>query len=203
MDQTSLQFQNSLSKINHQFKPWIFGGLVLLSVMTIGLILWYWSSQKSIGQITTYPTVLPKKQKISLNQISYQGKYFTFSYPQGFEMESKKQPVKFPVLERQLWTKNDLNGQKIALVVQDQGTASLEENSSYQWRNLNKKAYLKENLEKLGLSITLFTESTQTPFEVDAFWLLGHNIVSIVVSSPTKNEGLRELLLGILDTLRF
>lgn len=183
-----------------QSKTWLrwLGGCVVLGIL-IGLF-WWWMSQKSIGTITT-PLPETDTTPVIPNLTLYQGKYFTFAYPDDFESRLDGQAVNFPLLERTLLSRNDIEGQKIAVVVQDTAGYSLDEYASYRLREMDTEAYTKEKVEIQGQNYTVFTKDSAV-FEAGAFWMIGNRVMSIVLSSPIQATGLRSELLTLLESLK-
>jgi hypothetical protein len=197
MDQTSGVQPATSEKRFKAWRSWL-GGCAILGVLMV--FLWWWMGQKSIGTITT-PLSGTDTAPVIPNLTLYQGKYFTFSYPDDFESRLDGQAVNFPLLERALLSRNDVEGQKIAVVVQDTAGYSLEEYASYRLREIDTKAYLKEKVEIQGQNYTVFTKDS-TVFEAGAFWMIDNRVMSIVLSSPIQATGLRSELLSLLESLQ-
>lgn len=136
-----------------------------------------------------------------VSALTYKGKYFTFPYPGEYVIQSGNRSVKWPVLEQQVLAKTDIEGRKISVVVQDITGFALAEYPSFRIRTLDPHTYKKEQLSGQGEDYTLFTKSVSV-FEVGAFWQEGVLALSIIISSPTRLEGLREELLELLAHLR-
>lgn len=197
MDQTSGVQPTTSEKRFKAWRSWL-GGCIILGALIA--FLWWWMGQKSIGTITApaqeaNTTVTPPRLTL------YQGKYFTFAYPDDFESRLDGQAVNFPLLERTLLSRNDIEGQKIAVVVQDTAGYSLGEYASYRLREMDTEAYLKEKVEIQGQNYTVFTKDS-TVFEAGAFWMIGNRVMSIVLSSPIQATGLRSELLTLLESLQ-
>lgn len=172
-------------------------------VLMVAILFLGWLFQKrSLGTISILPP--PQKTEMSPPQEKkrYEGKYISFLYPASFASKSFDIPLKEPLLERLYLSKSDIEGQKIALVVQDNTGSRLEEFSSYRMRELDPTVYTKEKIQKNGLSITLFSKKTIV-FEVGAYFIHDEKAASLVISSPIRFEGLREELLDILSTVQW
>lgn len=197
MDTVSGVETTNLGAQSKSWPHWL-GGCVVFGIL-IGLF-WWWMGQKSIGTITT-PLPAETDPTVTLPRLTlYQGKYFTFAYPNDFASRLDGQAVNFPMLERALLSRSDVEGQKIAVVVQDTTGYSLEEYGSYRLREMDTEAYTKEKIDIQGQSYTLFMKDS-TVFEAGAFWMLGNQVMSIVLSSPIQATGLREELLVLLESL--
>lgn len=183
------------SKQSKRWRVWVGLTLLLLVVLT-GL--WWWMQQKSVGTIST-PLAEQDEKATVPSMTEYQGKYFTFLYPAGFEDRSAGDAVKFPLLERGVLSKNDIEGRKVVVLVQDTTGYTLEEYGSYRLRDMDTKAYTKEKVELGGRIYTLFVKN-ESVFEAGAFWQSGSRVASIVISSPFAAD-LRQALTDLLATL--
>lgn len=196
MDQTPV-VQPVASK--DQSKAWYgwLGSCIALGIL--GSLLWWWMDQKSIGTITA--PVQETDTIVATPRLTlYQGKYFTFAYPADFESRLDGKTVNFPILERALLGRSDVEGQKIAVVVQDITGYSLEEYGSYRLREMDTEAYLKEKVEIRGQEYTVFTKESPV-FEAGAFWMVGNRVMSIILSSPIQATGLQTELITLLESL--
>lgn len=170
--------------------------LALLFIVLIAFF-WWWMQQKSVG---TTQVVLPPEVKESSRDGSktlFQGQYLTFSYPSSFELRQSGQQLAYPVLERVMLSRNDIEGRKIVALVQDIDTSTIEEYPHYRMRTLDPEIYKRERVILDEKSYTFFSKDTGV-FEVGAFWQVDNLAVSLVVSSPTKYTGLREELESLL-----
>lgn len=171
--------------------------LIFPLCLSLVLFLWWLFQRKSYGSVTvrTVPVVSP--QEGAQTQAQYRGKFVRFDYSNDY---TKKPDIdlKKPLLERLYLARTDIEGQKIALMVQAVDYP-LAEYSSFRIRADDPKTYVQEKIVRNGLNMTLFTKNFRV-FEVGAFLIQSGKVASIVVSSPTQMEGLREELLAILDT---
>jgi len=189
--------ENTSPKLNRRR---LFFWLGIASLVVTLLFLMYWLfRQPSRGIVTSAPA----KEKINYaapeHRKRYDGKYLTFTYPRDFERREEVETVKFPILERLYLSRSDIEGRKIAITVQDNTGYSFEEYSSFRIRRSDSGTYAEEKVSQNGLEAVLFSKSTSV-FEVSAFFPSASYIVSIVISSPTTQNGLRAELLALLDS---
>lgn len=172
-------------------------GLLILGVL--GWIFWWWFGRPAKGLITK--EISPEYVDLTIEgkEKTYSGKYFTFLYPASFSELSFPDPIKSPLIERAIWSTNDFQSKKLALIYQDIGNFSLSEYPGYRMRTLDPKTYQSEIIEKNGMTITLFTKNAQV-FEVAAFLGKKGYAVSLVASSPVALKGLREDIFSVLDS---
>ncbi|MFZ1627157.1 MAG: hypothetical protein WAT81_05140 [Candidatus Moraniibacteriota bacterium] len=183
-------------------KKWLFWAAFLMVTVVLLLFLWWLFTRPSRGTISVAPA--PEKTDFSApeHRQSYQGKYFTFNYPSDFNRQEESETVKYPLLERLLLSRSDIEGRKIALMLQDNTGNTFEEYSSFRIRQSEPSIYREENVTRNGLRVVLFTKETSV-FEVGAFFGRGNQVMSIVVSSPTTTKGLHEEVLAILDSFQW
>ncbi len=180
-------------------RPFVFWA-ASIGLILIGIGLFWWFSQRpSQGMIT----VMSPPESIEMNDQEqrkrYQGKYFTFSYPSGFRRREEVEAVKYPLLERVYLSRNDIEGRKIAVVLQDNANNTFEEYSSFRIRRNDSVTYSEDRSMRNGLDTVFFTK-TESVFEVGAFFHRGSRVASIVVSSPTTQNGLREEVESVIDS---
>ncbi|TXH00266.1 MAG: hypothetical protein E6P95_03850 [Candidatus Moraniibacteriota bacterium] len=193
----SVPFSTHQAPRRHARFLWFF----IAIVVCLGLLgIWYKARQKSLGTIIIGEPIFHTEGEEKIESIiQYQGKFFTFLYPSSFEPRLDDQDVKFPILERQLLSRSDLEGQKIAIVVQEHTGNQLSEYGAYRLREERPEVYSKEKFEKNGLEWTLFTTKSSV-FESGAFVLLNRKVVSIVFSSPFQMRELQDELLKLIST---
>lgn len=180
-------------------KRFIFGAAFFLLIVLSIAFLWWLFGQPSQGTITVMPA--PERADLSdpQHRRRYEGKYITFTYPHDFERRKEVEAVEFPLLERIYLSRSDIEGRKIAFTVQDNTSNSFEEYSSFRIRRNDPSVYTEERIERNGLNGVLFTKTTSV-FEVGVFFHRGNQVASIVVSSPTSQNGLREEVETALDS---
>ncbi len=180
----------------HRWQYWLIG---LILLILGGLFLWWLFRQPSYGTISTVPVVEQIGQSESKQRERYQGKYFTFTYPQDYRRREEVEVVKHPLLERVYLSRSDIEGRKIALTLQDNSGYAFEEYSSFRMRTNDPATYHQEKIRIYGLDVVIFTKNTSV-FEESAFFQSKNRVVSVVVSSPTTQNGLREELVDILES---
>lgn len=175
--------------------------LVILGILAALLIRWFFG-HPSYGTITVVPT--PEKQEYGAPEYRkrYQGKYLIFTYPSDFRRREEVEAVKYPLLERIYLSRDDIEGRKIAITLQDNMGNSFEEYSSFRVRQNDKTVYSEEKIEKNGLDTVVFIKDTSI-FEASAFFHRGNQVVAIAVSSPTTQDGLREELEELVDSFEW
>lgn len=132
----------------------------------------------------------------------YQGKYFTFTYPSDFARREENEAVNYPLLERVYLSRSDIEGRKIALMLQDNSGNSFEEYGSFRIRRNEPAVYREKKEERNGIFGTFFTKETSV-YEVSAFFARGNQVMSVSVSSPTTLNGLKEEVLSVLDSFQW
>lgn len=183
-------------------KRFVYGAAFFLLTIALIALLWWLFQRPSQGTITVVsaPELIDRSEPKSREH--YQGKYLTFTYPDDFRRREEVEVVKYPLLERVYLSRNDIEGRKIALTLQDNAGNSFEEYSSFRIRRSDPTVYTEDRTERNGLDAVFFTKMNSV-FEVSAFFYRGSQVVVIVVSSPTTQSGLREELEAILDSFEW
>ena len=183
-------------------KRFVYGTMLFLLAVLVIAFLWWLFRQPSQGTITVVPA--PERSDLSdpQHRKRYEGKYITFTYPYDFNRRKEVETVKFPLLERVYLSRSDIEGRKIAFTVQDNTSNSFEEYSSFRIRRNDPSVYTEEKIERNGLNTVFFTKNSSV-FETSAFFHRGNQVVAIVVSSPTTQNGLREELEALLDSFEW
>lgn len=182
-------------------KRWLIWGIIFIIIALGATFLWWLFLRPSQGMIQA--VAVPEKTDLSTpGQASYQGKYFTFRYASDFSIRDEGNSVKHPLLERIYLSRNDIEGRKIAIILQDNSGNAFEEYSSFRIRRTDRDVYREEQGKRNGLSVTFFTKETRV-YEVGAFFSRGNQVVSMVVSSPTTVKGLREEVEALLDSFQW
>lgn len=183
-------------------KRFVYGTMLFLLAVLVIAFLWWLFRQPSQGTITVAPA--PERSDLSdpQHRKRYEGKYITFTYPYDFNRRKEVETVKFPLLERVYLSRSDIEGRKIAFTVQDNTSNSFEEYSSFRIRRNDPSVYTEEKIERNGLNTVFFTKNSSV-FETSAFFHRGSQVVAIVVSSPTTQNGLREELEALLDSFEW
>lgn len=176
----------------------IFVAIVVLVASAIAF-LWWLFQRPSQGTIVIVPASEKMNPADPDHRTHYQGKYITFTYPYDFERREEVEAVKHPLLERIYLSRNDIEGRKIALTLQDNSGNSFEEYSSFRIRQNDPGTYTEEKVTRNGLDAVFFTKTTSV-YEVGAFFHRGNQVIALVVSSPTTQKGLREELETLIDS---
>ncbi len=180
----------------------IIAGIVFFIIALVVTFLWWLSQRPAQGTVTVALTPEPGDSVDLKQRTRYEGKYLTFTYPHDFERRKEAEAVKFPLLERVYLSRGDIEGRKIALTLQDNSGNSFEEYSSFRIRRNDSSVYAEDRTERNGLDTVFFTKASSV-FEVGAFFHRGNQVVAIVVSSPTTQNGLREELESLLDSFEW
>lgn len=183
-------------------KRFAYGAAFFLLIVLVIALLWWLFGQPSQGTITVMSAPERVDPSDSQHRRRYEGKYITFTYPYDFERRKEVEAVKFPLLERIYLSRSDIEGRKIAFTVQDNTSNSFEEYSSFRIRRNDPSVYVEEGVERKGLNTVFFTKKSSV-FETSAFFYRGNQVVAIVVSSPTTQNGLREELESLLDSFEW
>ena len=182
-----------------RWSRWVF---ILTAVIVSGIVilfLWWLFQRPATGTITVAPPVEQADFADPAHRKRYAGKYFTFTYPYDFERRDENEPVKYPLLERVYLSRSDMEGRKISVMLQDNVGNAFEEYSSFRIRRNDPDTYAEESIDRNGLNGVLFTKTTSV-FEVGGFFQHGNQVLSIVVSSPTTQNGLHEAVEAMLDS---
>lgn len=173
---------------------------VVVALGVIGCGLWWLFRQPSQGSIVTHVSEpLPPADSQEISRKTFDGKYVTFSYDARYLDRSPRESVKNPIAERFFGARNDIEGQKLSLVVQDNSGYAFEEYSAYRIREMDQDHYAHEKITLHDSNIHLF-ETKSPVYEVAAFLQHHQLVASLVLSSPTSAEGLRAELIAILET---
>jgi hypothetical protein len=176
--------------------------LAIIGIAAVVAILWWLFQRPSQGTITIAPAAEKINPADPANRRQYSGKYFTFSYPADFQRREENESVSFPLLERVFLSRSDVEGRKIALLLQDNADYRFEEYSSFRIRQNDPATYREARIERNGLSAVIFTKETSV-FEVSAFIVRGKRVLSVAVTSPISVKGLEEELFLALDSFRW
>lgn len=195
-EQVSQSFISESQSTPHLFqrRKWFIISLLIFSLLAVGVWTWLekYFEEKSKGKITREDPGNIRDNLVSPhNRKGYQGKYVSFSYPSEYVRRTENEDVKFPLQERLLFTRTDVEGRKISVVVSDLDHNPLEEYGAYRIRKDNPKEYQVEEVRKNDQKGIMFTRE-RSIFEVGIFLQHKNQGASIIVSSPTTQEGLRE-----------
>ncbi len=202
MDKFSAEKSESVEERQEQ-RRWILRIALVIAFFVVILFLWWLFRKPSYGTILVAEPILEKVNLADADhRKQYTGKYITFTYPYDFTRREEQEVVKYPLLERVYLSRSDIEGRKIAITVQDNTGYRFDEYSSLRVRRLDSGTYSEEEIERNGLNTAFFTKNSVV-FEVSVFFSLGNQVVSIVVSSPTTLDGLREEVLALLESFRW
>lgn len=176
--------------------------VIFIVLASIIAFLWWLFQRPSQGTIVTVPASEEIDPAHPDHRKRYQGKYITFTYPYDFQRREEVEAVKHPLLERIYLSRSDIEGRKIALTLQDNSGNSFEEYSSFRIRRNDPGTYVEEKVERNGLDAVFFTKTTSV-YEIGAFFHRGNQVVALVVSSPTTQNGLREELEALIDSFEW
>jgi hypothetical protein len=182
-----------------RFVYWL-AALVLLSLTL--WFLWWLFQRPSHGTVSVAPSVEKVNYADPDHRKRYQGKYFTFTYPADFNRREESEAVKYPLLERVYLSRSDIEGRKIALMLQDNTGYRFEEYSSFRIRRDDKRTYQEHEAVHNGFKAAFFTKDTSV-FEVSAFLAHGNQVLSVVVSSPISPDGLETEVSTLLDSFQW
>ncbi len=176
--------------------------LLLVGIFSVGAYyIWYMVQKPSIGTIK--PGTLPAEPE-SFAQNSekklYKGKYITFSYPGSYSEKSHDVPKDGPVKEKIIFSGDESQGKRMAIMVEERPEKNLDASPSFQMRVKDPKRYEKEIRETGNDTKVIFTKNSQG-FEMTAFFMKRNLLVSVSVTSSIHLDGLRNDLLEILETL--
>jgi hypothetical protein len=190
--------------------------VILITLLFVGAyIIWLFMQRPSVADIRV--GIKESSVDISKNKEpkKYHGKYLTFSYPGDYQELTHTTPEEKParssyansvaggpIKENIFLSAIDLEGQKIAVVVEERATGNFEESPSFQMRLLKPKEYKKEPISENGFKGFLFKKNTQV-FEETAFVRKENFIISVSLSSPMNIEGLNKALMDVLRTLEW
>lgn len=180
----------------------VFGTTAPLLFFGIAYIIWTFLQKPVMADLR----VIQSKQNADANNAkltkTYQGKYLTFSYPGDYQELTHITSKEKPIRENIFLSATDLEGQKIAVVVEERETGNFEESPSFQMRLLKPKEYKKELISEDGFTGFLFSKNTQV-FEETAFVRKENFIISVSLSSAMTIEGLNKTFMDILRSLEW
>lgn len=177
---------------------------LLAGVLIAGTLyfLWCFLEKRAVG--TIHPGALPKASEsfVSGNQVKqYVGKHVDFSYPAVYLEKHHETPKNGPVKESIFLSATNFEGRKISLMVEDRGGTDFEASPSFQMRLNEAKEYEKEAFSENGFDGFLFAKKTQV-FEQDAFFFGEGLFISVVLSSPTTMDSLKDDLMSVVKSMK-
>jgi hypothetical protein len=194
------QEENQPSQKRSRF--WIFLLLGLCIFLGIIYIIWLYLQKPAIGDIRVSTVVSVKDTDKEKESKQFTGKYVSFSYPTGYEEKTHTTPVKGPVKENIFLSMKDLEGKKIAVVVEERENGQFEASPGYLMRVNKPKEYEKENISLGGYKGVIFRKNTVV-FE-RTFYLRDESfIVTISTTSPMSAETLEQELFALIESIHF
>lgn len=197
-----MEKENSTSAPNKPGHRWLCLALFVVLICLGIAFLWWFFRQPSYGTITSSASPVKEEQNDPNHRKRYQGKYMTFTYPYDYRRQEAVEAVNYPLLERVYLSRSDVEGRKIALTIQDNTGNRFEEYSSLRIRQDDPKTYQREKIERNGVVAVLFSKNTVV-FEKSIFFSRGNDVVSLVMSSPTTENGLREEVLTLFESFEW
>ena len=162
---------------------------------------WWIFGRKSHGIITHDGKPASLASSPEESRTVYDGKYFTFTYPESYTRRLENEAVKYPLLERVFLMNDSLQGQKIALTVQETDSSTLSEYASYRIRKDQSVVYTEEIVEHMGRKVVLLKKKNNSP-EIALFFQEKNHVVSIVFSSILASEEVEREARVFLESFR-
>lgn len=157
--------------------------------------------------------VLEKEADISLEEILiekkvkvFHGTYFSLSLPESFE--EKRHTVSDDsfegnILEQVFFSEGNVDGRKIAVVVERRPTGGIREISAVAFRTLHPDTYAREEMLVGEWHTSLFTKGDAV-YEVTGFFEKGDYIVSVSVTSAVmRPEKIKEFFFETVKNFEF
>ncbi len=167
-----------------------------------GYLLWQFVQKPAIGIVTVKA---PKQEEAfdrGKERKTYEGKHLSFVYPATFDEKVHETTRKGPVIERIFLSAADIEGKKIAIMVEKRDVVALDEMPSYKMRDMDPKKYARETFSENGLKGTVFANH-ESVYERTAFFIHRGLLFSVSVSSPIQSESLSADLEAVLRSLRW
>lgn len=174
----------------------------LFGVILFGALcfLWFFLRKTSVGVIRVgTPPNRSVEQGKGLKR--FVGKYVSFSYPGAYVEKMHDFPIKGPVKESIFLSVADIEGRKIAIVVEEREGGDFEASPSFQMRLDTPKEYDQEPVSVSGRSGFLFKKNSQV-FERTFFFHDKDFVVSVSSTSPFSAEDLERDLFAVIGSLR-
>lgn len=175
---------------------------IMLLIFGSLYFLWQFLQRPVVGIVGAGKTVSKESSATDTEQLEYQGKYLRFPYPGLYVEKMHELPVKGPVKESIFLSADDVEGKKIAVVVEERKEMVLKASPSFQMRLNKPKEYSKTMIPLDGFDGFIFEKNSQV-FEQTAFFFHKGLLVSISVTSPFKIDGLKEGLIDILKSIQW
>lgn len=181
---------------------WIYVTLILLLLFGIVYLIWFYLQKPVVADIRVGARKPSADMDKAKEPKQYYGRYLTFTYSGVYEEKVHTTPEEGPVKESILLSATDLEGQKIAIVVEEREGGDFETSPSFQMRLLKPKEYEKEPIMTNGFRGFLFKKNTQV-FEETAFVRKENFIITVSLTSPMNIDGLNMELMNVLRSLKW
>lgn len=171
----------------------VIGGLIGMNALT---------HQQAFQVISSYsPTPIPS---ITPSEYEYNGKYVSLSYPSTLTRDTKdySDTKNAAILESLLLRSSVIHVDVAAQVLAASGVSTIAEASSVAFRMLHRERYSSNAVELPGAHWIAFYSNAdeQGNFEASMFLLRNGRVISIVVTSPSK-ELSNNILQQIIPTI--
>ena len=174
---------------------------VLIVLSALGYALWFFLQKPAMGTVRV-GTEETKEAAFDRSQEKkrYEGKYLSFSYSGTYEEKTHTLPVKNPVKESIFLSNSDLEGRKIAVMVEERPNGGLEESPSFQMRMMEEDIYQSESFSLNDFEGIIFS-TDKSIFEQSAYFRYEGNIVTVTLTSALTDKGLKEELVEVVKSL--
>lgn len=180
----------------------IYATFTLILLLAIAYIIWLFLQRPVVADIRVVAeTSNPNADKISEIK-TYPGQYVSFTYSGIYAEKSHEIPTSGPVKESIFLSALEVEGQKIAVVVEERETGNFEESPSFQMRENESSKYPKERRTIGDWRGWLFSKDTQV-FERTFFTRDQNFLISVSVTSPISAKNLDQELSNVVGSLRF
>lgn len=181
---------------------WIFLFIGLCTLFGILYAIWWYLQRPAVGEIRMNTVVTERNIDEEKKKTQYEGKYLTFLYETVYKEKSHTLPVKGPIKESIFLSSSDLEGKKLAIVVEERENGDFEASPGFQIRLHKPKEYERKDISITGYKGVLFIKNTVV-FEQTFFLHDGNFVVTLSVTSPMSGEALGQELSDCIDSLRF
>lgn len=180
----------------------VYSVLIALFFFGIVYIVWLFLQEPVIGEVRIMKKELTEDRNSTKKQKQYQGEYLTFSYPGIYAEKAHEIFVDGPVKESIFLSAADIEGKKLAIVVEEREGGDFAASSSFQMRSNKPTEYDQKPVSIGGQSGILFKKDTQM-FERIFFLHSEDFLISISATSPFSAESLEQELFSIIGSIRF
>lgn len=171
---------------------------VCIGLLCIGsYFVWRFFHGKAQGVIWIQDHDLVESRDKNTEKRLYKGKFVTFSHSARYEEKTHSLPTSGPVKEVIFLSATDVEGRKIAVTVADRGTANLESDPAFQFRQMTQKEYQSKTFQEGIWQGVLFERSTSL-YERTFFFSNKGLIISFSITSPFSGDDLEEELRAMM-----